>query len=83
MNVKAGLCGYPHQRGISDGEFSYTTTSGEVVTAVRIGYGIRAALAVEKYAQKNGLGFELKNGNGCTGMCMRMDGVAYLSSPPK
>jgi hypothetical protein len=50
------------------------------VKAVRVGYGWRASCAVETFAKANGLGFERFNGNGCSGMCERLDGVAYETS---
>ena len=76
-NHNAGLSGHPNKQGIRVRDFEHTLASGEKVQAVRIGYGWRASCAVENFAREHALGFDRFNGNGCTGMCERMDGIAY------
>jgi hypothetical protein len=79
-NHNAGLSGRPEKQGIRVFDFEHTLASGGKVKAVRVGYGLRASRSVERFAKANGLGFERYNGNGCSGMCERLDGVAYETS---
>lgn len=51
--------------------------NGRQIRIYKIGYGWQNSQRVWRFAQKNGLEFHRYNGNGCSGMCERMDGMAF------
>lgn len=53
------------------------THNGLKIRIYKIGYGYQNAMRVQTFAQKNGFSFYKKNGNGYSGMCERIDGVAF------
>lgn len=73
---KAWTQGRPTKSGTEIGEFE-TVVNGEKVTALRIGYGAKAAAGVEKYARKHGLRSHCYIGNGQRGKYARYDAIAY------
>lgn len=76
---KAWITGRPTMSGTEVGEFQ-TTVNGQTVTAVRIGYGAKAAAGVERYARKHGLLSHSYVGNGQRGKYARYDSIAYKST---
>ena len=73
---KAWTKGRPTRSGTVVGEFE-AVVNGETVTAVRIGYGSKAASGVEHYARKHGLRSHCYIGNGQRGMYARYDAIAF------
>lgn len=51
--------------------------NGKSFEVVRVGYGKRASRSVKVFAEQNGFDFIRENGNGCSGMCKRVDAFAY------
>lgn len=80
-NQSQGLSGKPNAQGVRElnptGEHYCSRTNNNFPLAVRVGFGYRAMRSVERWAMQNGYDFAQFSGNMASGMCERIDGVAY------
>ena len=53
---------------------------GKTIRIFKRGYGYQNAQRVRDFAEKNNLEFRMYDGNDCTGMCNRRDGIAFKYS---
>ena len=75
-NQSKGLSGKPDKQGI-DNDSYLKDLNGKKVEVVKTGYGCPASKRVERFASYYGYDFARYNGNGHSGMCERVDGIAY------